>query len=225
MNLTEKEPSNAAFARRQMVRQQVRTWDVLDERVLTVLSELARDAFVPEKYRHLAYADVAIPLAHNQSTLLPSVEGRILQALDIAPDDRVLEVGTGCGFFTACLAQLGGTVVSLDLFADLSEAAGSALDAAGIANAELRVADAMEELPEESFDVVAVTGSTPELDKRFIDALAPAGRLLTIVGEWPVMQARLVVKGSGDTETSDTALFETLAQPLVGADRDTRFAF
>ena len=225
MNLTENEPTNTAFARRQMVRQQVRTCDVLDERVLAVLSELARDAFVPETYRHLAYADVAIPLAHNQSTLLPSVEGQILQALNVAPEDRVLEIGTGCGFFTACLAQLGGSVVSMELFADLSKEAGSALDAADIQNVELQVADAMQELPDESFDVVAVTGSTPELDQRFVDRLAPAGRLFTIVGEWPVMQARLLVKGSGDTETSDTALFETVAQPLVGADRDSHFAF
>ena len=225
MNLKKIESLDTAFARRQMVRQQVRTWDVFDERVLAVLSELERDAFVPEKFRHLAYADVAIPLAHNQSTLLPSVEGRMLQALNLAPGDRVLEVGTGCGFFTACLARLGGSVVSMELFATLSEGAARALDAAGVDNVELRVADAMEELPDESFDVVAVTGSTPDLDQRFVDTLAPAGRLFTIVGEWPVMQARLVVKGSSDIEASDTALFETLAQPLVGANRDSRFSF
>ena len=225
MNLKKSEPTETAFARQQMVRQQVRTWDVLDERVLAVLSDLERDAFVPKKFRHLAYADVAIPLAHNQSTLLPSVEGRILQALNVAPGDRILEVGTGCGFFTACLARLGDSVVSMEVFPELSEAAAKALDAAGVANVELRTADAMQELPDEAFDVIAVTGSTPELDQRFIARLAPAGRLLTIVGEWPVMQARRIVQGSGDTIESDTALFETLAQPLVGADRDTTFTF
>ena len=225
MHLEDTKPMDIEFARRQMVRQQVRTWDVLDERVLTVIAALRRDAFMPKKYRHLAYADVAIPLAHNQATLLPSVEGRILQALRIAPGDRILEVGTGSGFLTACLARLGGSVVSLELFDDLSEAAGSALDAADVDNAELLVADAMESLPDEPFDVIAITGSTPELDSRFTARLGPGGRLFTIVGEWPVMHARLIEAAPEGEAVSDTALFETLAQPLIGAARDSRFSF
>lgn len=216
---------NTAFARRQMVRQQVRTCDVLDERVLATLQDIHREHFVPERFAHLAYADVEIPLGHDQSMLMPSTEGQVLDALTLSPQDRILEIGTGSGFMTACLAQLGASVVSLEVYPELHEHASRALAAAGIDDVELMLMDAMQQLPDDSFDAIAVTGSTPELDERFCDLLRPEGRMLTFVGELPIMQARLVRKDAGGAIASDTALFEIVVPPLVGAARESVFAF
>ncbi|MEM7501344.1 MAG: protein-L-isoaspartate O-methyltransferase [Pseudomonadota bacterium] len=214
-----------AFARRQMVRQQVRTCDVFDPEVLRVLDELSREDFVPTRFAHLAYADVEIPLAHNQRMMMPSLEGQLLQALEISADDRVLEIGTGSGFLTACLATLGASVTSLELFEDLAETATKALKHADIANAEVIVRDATRNLPEDTFDVVAVTGSTPELRAQFVERLAPGGRLFTVVGDAPIMQARLIKKDTSGEVADDTAVFEAMVSPLIGAQRDSLFAF
>ena len=214
-----------AFARRQMVRQQVRTCDVFDPAVLEVLAELSREDFVPARFAHLAYADVEIPLAHNQRMMMPSVEGQLLQTLNLTADDRVLEIGTGSGFLTACLASLTKAVLSLEIFEDLADRAAKVLRKADIDNAEVIVRDALKDLPEESFDVVAVTGSTPELRPEFVERLAPGGRLFTIVGDAPVMQARLLTMDDSGELADDTAVFETMVSPLVGAQRESLFAF
>lgn len=216
---------NTAFARRQMVRQQVRTCDVFDEHVLSTLNDVHREHFVPLKFAHLAYADVEIPLPRNQSMLMPSTEGQLLDALDVSPTDRVLEIGTGSGFMTACLAKLGASVLSLELFPELHEHATRALASAEVDNAELKLMDAMQELPDEDFDAIAVTGSTPQLDERFVARLAPGGRLFTFVGEWPIMQARLLRKDPSGQIEGDSAEFEVLVPPLVGAARETSFTF
>lgn len=215
---------DTAFARRQMVRQQVRTGDVFDADTLDLLNELRRDEFVPAGYAELAYADTQIPLPNGQFMMTPIVEGRLLQALGLGDTDRVLEIGTGSGFLTACLARLADSVVSVDIFDDLSHAASQNLADAGIDNADLRVMDAMSQLPDEQFDVIAVTGSIPEFDTRFADLLKTGGRLFVIVGDAPPMRARLVTRGA-DGSLQDTALFETSIQALVHAERDSTFTF
>ncbi len=215
---------DTAYARRQMVRQQVRAWDVFDAHTLAILSELPRDAFTPAEYADLAYADTQIPLPHGQVMMAPKVEGRLLQALELHESDRVLEIGTGTGFLAACLSRLAHSVLSVDLFDDMLETAKANLDEAQIGNVELALMDATRELPQERFDAIAVTGSIPEFDQRFADALQPGGRLFVIVGDPPVMQAQRVVRRS-DNDWETTTLFETSLQPLISARRRTRFSF
>lgn len=215
---------NIEFARRQMVAQQVRGWEVLDERVLEVLRQVPREHFVPPEYRSLAFAETFIPLPHGQVMMPPSLEGRLLQALELEPDDEVLEIGTGSGFLTACLARLARSVVSADIFPDLVEAAGRKLEALGIDNVQLVALDATRELPPGRFDAVAVTGSLPLFDTRFVEVLKPGGRLFVITGSPPVMEAQLVVKGADDG-VEVRSLFETNVPPLVNAPAPPAFRF
>ena len=125
---------DVAAARRQMIEQQVRAWDVLDLRVLAVMERVRREEFTPPAYRDLAFADMCIPLGHGQHMLAPKVEGRILQSLDVQPDDDALEIGTGSGYFAACLASLARRVRSLEIHADLADAARASLEQAGAGN-------------------------------------------------------------------------------------------
>lgn len=207
-----------------MVQQQVRAWDVLDEDVLTVLEEIPRERFVPAGFESLAFADTGIPLGHGQAMMTPTVEGRVLQALKPEPTAEVLEVGTGSGFLAACLARLAGSVTSLDIYDDFLTGAGASLEAAGIANVELLEMDATRELPERQFDAVAVTGSIATFDPRFVMALRPGGRLFVIVGEPPVMEARLVER-TGENDWQSRSLFETCIAPLVNASGSPKFSF
>lgn len=215
---------NTEFARTQMVAQQVRGWEVLDTRVLDVLGHVPREHFVPHRYRSLAFAETAIPLPHGQFMMPPTLEGRLLQALSLTPADEVLEIGTGSGFVTACLARLAKTVVSVELFPDLSREAGEKLAELGIENVTLATMDATRELPEERFDAIAVTGSLPLFDPRFFDGLKPGGRLFVITGSAPVMEAQLVLRGApGRPDVS--VLFETNVLPLVNAPAPPAFRF
>lgn len=215
---------NTDFARRQMVQQQVRAWDVLDHRILDVMSELPREEFVPRDYKALAFADVEIPLGHGEHMMTPTVEGRVLQGLGVGEEDDVLEIGTGSGFLCACLARLGGSVTSVDIHEDFLERAGTSLREAGIVNAELLRMDATRELPDRQFDAIAVTGSLPCFDPRFVMALKPGGRLFVIIGESPVMDAR-VVERTGENDWRSSSLFETDVAPLVNAVLPPQFRF
>ncbi len=212
------------FARRQMVQQQVRTWNVADPSVLAVLAELHRERFVPAGFEELAFADTAIPLPHSQMMMTPTVEGRLLQALKLEPQHRVLEIGTGTGFLTACLAKLAAAVTSVDIFSDFVSMAESNLADARIENTELICMDATKELPKGEFDAVAVTGSLPVFDTRFVDAVKPGGRLFVIVGDSPVMDARIVTRIS-ENDWSTKSLFETDVRPLLNASRPSAFSF
>jgi protein-L-isoaspartate(D-aspartate) O-methyltransferase len=214
----------ADFARTQMVRQQVRAWDVLDPAVLDVLARTPREAFVPSRFRSLAFADTSIPLEHGEVMMTPQVEGRLLQALALGPSDRVLEVGTGSGFLTACLAGLAGRVLSLEIHPDLSAGAARSLAAAGIGNADLKVADVFGFSPAERFDAIAVTGSVPEPWLPFREWLAVGGRLFVVVGREPVMEATLVER-LGENEWSTRSLFETVLPPLRHIPIGPRFVF
>jgi protein-L-isoaspartate(D-aspartate) O-methyltransferase len=213
---------NTDFARRQMVEQQIRAWEVSDPRVLEALSELPREEFVPPGYETLAFAETSIPLPHGQRMLTPTVEGRLLQSLSLAPADEVLEVGTGTGFLTACLARLSRAVTSIDIFGDFIEAAERRLGNLGIDNASLLEMDAMRSLPQGSFDAIAIGGSMPVLDSRFLELLKPGGRLFVVVGSGPVMDAKLIVRGERPEVTS---LFETRVPPLRNAPAPSSFTF
>ena len=205
-------------ARELMVRSQVRCWNVLDERVLAVFSDLPREEFVPEQYRALAYADLALPLPGGQEMMTPSVEGRILQELDLKPSDRVLEVGTGSGWLAACLAQMAGEVTSLEISPELHAGAAEKLSAQ--ANVNTVCADAFDWTPEGAYDAVVLTGSMPQYDERFEQWLARGGRLFCIVGRQPIMEALLIVPGKPRIEQS---LFETVAAPLTNAPQPDPF--
>jgi protein-L-isoaspartate(D-aspartate) O-methyltransferase len=213
---------NVEAARAQMLGQQIRAWEVLDDRVLHALEQTPRERFVPEDYRDLAFADTEIPIGHGQAMLAPKIEGRLLQALQIEPIDDVLEVGTGTGFFTACLARLARRVQSVDIFPDFVDSARAKLAAEGRVNVEIQSADALQlELPGR-FDAIAVTASVPVLDDTFVRMLKPRGRLFVVVGRAPIMEARLLtLQPSGDT--TSRSLFETLLTPLINAERPEPF--
>lgn len=215
---------NIDYARRQMVCQQVRGWNVYDEDVLSVLQTVPREKFVPADAAFLAFADMEIAIGHGQHMMSPTIEGRVLQALGLKGSERVLEVGTGTGFLTACLARLSANVTSIDIYDDFLEIATNRLADCKISNVELLQMNAMEALPAGDFDAIAVTGSLQTFDPRFVDALAPHGKLFVVVGDAPVMEAKLVER----TEQHDwqtTSLFETSLAPLIDGAQPPQFSF
>jgi protein-L-isoaspartate(D-aspartate) O-methyltransferase len=211
-------------AREQMIEQQVRAWDVLDARVLAVMRSVPRERFVPDKQRFLAFADVEIALPHAQHMLRPSVAGRLLQALDLSGSERVLEVGSGSGFVTACLAATSHAVRSIEIFPALADLARANLAALEIANVQVDSDDALQVREDVRYDAIALTASLPEYDGRWEQQLAIGGRLFVIVGEAPIMEARLVRRLSEETWTSES-LFETVVDPLRNARRPDEFSF
>jgi len=215
---------DVASARRQMIEQQVRAWDVLDAAVLTVMERVPREEFAPPAYRGLAFADMCVPLGHGQAMLAPMLEGRILQSLAIQPEERVLEIGTGSGYFAACLGGLARQVRSLEIFPDLADAARDNLARTGVGNVGVETLDAMTLASDGEYDVIALTASLPVHDPRFERALAVGGRMFVVVGEGPVMEARLVTR-IGPDEWLRENLFETAMDPLVHATRPSRFVF
>jgi len=208
----------------QMIEQQVRAWDVLDERVLGTLRRVPREAFVPPAQRFRAYADAEVPLPGGQHMLRPSVVGRLLQALEPDAGVRALEVGTGSGFVAACLRAGGARVRTLELSAELAELAARNLAAFGMSDVEVVNADAFGADSGERFGVIAVTGSLPLYDARFERQLAIGGRLFVVVGEAPAMEARLIRRIS-ETAWATDSLFETVIDPLVNAPRPAHFHF
>lgn len=215
---------NTQFARLQMVNQQVRGWNVYDEEVLAMLRELPREHFVPPAFERLAFADTAIPIGHGEHMMSPTIEGRLLQALSLDGDEDVLEIGTGSGFMTACLASLAGHVTSIDIHADFIETASARLAHEDITNVELAQMDATQELPAGSFDAIAVTGSIQSFDPRYVEALSPHGRLFVVVGDSPTMQAKLIER-TDEHDWETLVLFETDLAPLVHGALPPQFSF
>jgi len=195
-------------ARINMIKQQMRPWEVLDSQVLAVVNEIDRQDFVPEHYRGLAYADCQIPIGTNTSMLPPTIEGRMLQSLLICADDNILEVGSGSGYIGACLASLGGQVHSLDPDTGVQDQARKNTAAYEIGNIEYLQANAFESDYDQAFDVIAVTGSVRVVPENFKQALKIGGRMFIIVGQSPAMQALLITR-AGDTEWNTQSLFET----------------
>ena len=214
---------NIELARHNMVEQQVRPWDVLDSRVLEALSAVPREAFVAPAHRNLAFADLCLPLAHGEVMMKPVIEGRVLQAVAPTRAESVLEIGTGSGFLTACLARLANCVHSLEQHADLADAARARLQAAGVINATIEVAEAVQAFtPPQPYDVVVATGAVSALPERWREWLRPGGRLLAIVGESPVQRAILYTRGT-DLQWTEQVLFETDLPYLAHAAPPARF--
>jgi protein-L-isoaspartate(D-aspartate) O-methyltransferase len=210
--------------REQMIEQQVRAWDVLDERVLQILREVPRDQFTPEQQRFRAYADAEVPLAHDQHMLRPSVVGRLLQALELSGKESVLEIGTGSGFVTACLRTAAARVRSLEIFPSLAEMARRNLDSLGLRDIDVVTADATQVNTGNRYGAIAVTASLPMYNEHFEQQLEIGGRLFVVVGEAPVMEARLI-RRTGETSWTSESLFETVIDPLVNARRPPEFRF
>jgi protein-L-isoaspartate(D-aspartate) O-methyltransferase len=212
------------IARRQMIEQQVRAWAVLDLRVLEAMERVPREEFAPPAYRELAFADMNVPLGHGQSMLAPKLEGRILQALALTPDDTVLEVGTGSGYFAACLGALARSVKSIEIHPELAASARANLARSDVHNVTVEAADAFAIDNTARYDAVVLTGSLPVYDARFESWLAIGGRLFVVVGHGTVMEARrLTLAGPG--EWLQESLFETVMDPLRHAAEPPKFVF
>jgi protein-L-isoaspartate(D-aspartate) O-methyltransferase len=210
-----------------MIEQQIRPWDVLDPRVLAVMGELPRESFVPDADRGLAYADTEIPLGRDSAMLAPKVVGRMLQALAVRPGERVLEIGTGTGYVTACLAGLGARVHSVEIDPELADAARVRIAALGLGQVEIETGDGLAEpFADGPFDAIAVTGSLPTEEPLAMlrQQLADGGRLFVIVGEAPLMEAVLETRVVGG-DVRREALFETSVPALRNVPQPERFAF
>jgi protein-L-isoaspartate(D-aspartate) O-methyltransferase len=216
---------NFEQARFNMVEQQVRPWEVLDGRVLKLLETTHREDFVPLRYRKMAFADMAIPLDHDQNMMKPVVEGRLLQALEVKPDETVLEIGTGSGFITACLAQQAKQVLTVDIYEQFSSDAEARLKENGIHNVEFESGDVMTGWqPELAHDVLVVTGSVQDIPDHFRDWVNPRGRMFVVCGEAPAMAAKLLTKLNA-TEWREESLFETDLARLINAGKAPEFEF
>jgi protein-L-isoaspartate(D-aspartate) O-methyltransferase len=216
-------------ARFNMIEQQIRTWEVLDQEVLDLLYAVRREEFVPQAYRNLAFSDLEIPLyegaGEGERMMQPKVEARILQELAVRKYERVLEVGTGSGYLAALLAARAHQVHSVEINPRLKEFAEDNLRRAGVENVTVELGDSAQGWPSHApYDVVVLTGSTPVLPPSFISHLKTGGRLFAVVGDPPVMEARLITWiGQGAHHAID--LFETSLAPLTNALQPGRFQF
>jgi protein-L-isoaspartate(D-aspartate) O-methyltransferase len=200
--------NNTEIAKFNMIEQQIRPWEVLDHQVLSTLGQIKREDFVREAYKGLAYADCQIPVGNGVSMLPPTIEGRMLQALLINPEDQVLVVGSGGGYITACLAHLSQSVTSIDSSAEIIDFARTNVANSGQDNVEFQQLGLAQIDFTASFDAIAVTGSLQSVPLNLKLALKPGGRLFIVVGRSPVMQALLITR-VGEYEWTTESLFET----------------
>jgi len=220
---------NLEQARTNMVEQQIRPWDVLDQDVLDLLYLVPREQFVPAQYQALAFSDLEIPIGEGERMWAPKMEARVVQELAIRKTDRVLEVGTGSGYLTALLAHRSAHVCSVEIRPALAQFGRGNIERHGVDNVTLEIGDGAHGWAARApYDVIVLTGSTPVLPRALIEQLAAGGRLFAVVGEAPAMEARIVTRiatsgAPGACATAD--LFETVITPLVNAERPSRFKF
>ena len=216
---------NLEETRFNMVVQQIRTWNVLDDSVLDLLYKIRREEFVLPANRAMAFVDMETPLGHGQVMLAPKMEARILQELHVQKTDKILEVGSGSGYLTALLAEKGAHVYSVEIVPELKAMAENNLRTHGITNVTVEQGDAAQGWSKhEPYDVIVLTASTPVLPETFLKSLNPGGRLFAIVGEDPVMEA-LLITCSAPGEFKTTQLFETCTAPFINALQPARFTF
>ncbi len=216
---------NIEQARVNMITQQLRTWDILDETVLHAVRTTPRENFVPAAYKNLAFADMYIPLAHGQMMITPKEEARLLQALNLKANETVLEVGTGSGYMTALLARLAKFVYSLDIFPEFTQHAQVKLATHNINNVTLLTADAARGWEQQGpYDAIIITGALPFLPESFRNSLKPGGRLIAILGQAPAMEATLI-KRDIHSGWSEEKLFETVIPTLLNALQPSSFIF
>ena len=221
MNLKDTDLDQARF---NMVEQQIRTWEVLDQEILDLLFEIRREEFVPLESRSLAFVDMEIPIGYGQVMLAPKLEARMVQELTLQPSDKVLEIGTGSGYMTALLARRVASVDTVEIIPELSTFAARNLSAHSIHNVKLYVGDGAKGWNGGPYDAIVLTGSTPILSPAFFDILKPGGRLLAVVGDAPVMKATLF-QAMGKKESSEVVLFETCIPLLKNVPQPERFVF
>ncbi|MGJ3494507.1 Protein-L-isoaspartate O-methyltransferase [Piscirickettsia salmonis] len=216
---------NLASARTNMIKQQLRTWDVLDDAVLQLIESVAREQFVPSQYRNLAYADVSIPLANGQMMLSPKIEGHILQAVQIKHTDNVLEVGTGTGYLTTLIAKQAKYVTSVDIDVQMIKLADSHLKKLLISNVSFDQGYAEQDWSsEEHYDVIILSGSVPNVPEKLKNRLSIGGRLFAIVGTTAAMVATLMTRASREQFISKP-LFDTNVKALAQEQATDPFVF
>ncbi|APS82610.1 methyltransferase [Piscirickettsia salmonis] len=216
---------NLAIARTNMIKQQLRTWDVLDDAVLQLIESVAREQFVPSQYHNLAYADVSIPLANGQMMLSPKIEGHILQAVQIKHTDNVLEVGTGTGYLTTLIAKQAKYVTSVDIDVQMIKLADSHLKKLLISNVSFEQGYAEQDWPsEENYDVIILSGSVPNVPEKLKNRLSIGGRLFAIVGTTAAMVATLMTRASREQFISKP-LFDTNVKALAQEQATDPFVF
>jgi len=217
-------------ARRNMIEQQIRPWEVLDPAILELLLHVPREEFVPAHLRSLAFVDFELPLnvdgvASGEAMLAPKVEARLLQELGIHPHERVLEVGTGSGYMAALAAHRAQTVWSVEIDPRLAAFGAANLARAGVRNAHVEVGDGSQGWAAHApYDVIIVSGSLPEVPQAMLAQLKPGGRLAAIVGTAPAMRAQIITRTAGDG-VEVLSLFETVARPLRNAQHPSAFRF
>jgi len=216
---------DVARARFNMIEQQIRPWDVLDQEVLDLLAVVKREEFVPPSLRALAFTDMEIPLGHGASMWAPKMEARILQELQCKAHDRALEIGAGSGYFAALLAHRCHSVLSLEIQPALKAMAEQNLKTAGLPEVRVIEADGARGYGESMYDVIVLSGSTPVLPDSLLAQLKPGGRLFAVVGDAPVMEARLYTKSVTGAGVATVNLFETVVSPLSNAAQPPRFKF
>jgi len=217
-------PSHLEQSRYNMVEQQVRPWDVLDDKVLNTLETIPRDQYVPAQYLNLAYADTAIPLNETQKMLHPIIEGRILQLLNIQPADDVLEIGTGSGYLTACIANLASHVESIEIDETLAKQAAQTLLEQGVFNVSLSCGNGLNIPSNKKYNHIILSGAINEIPQAFKEALKVNGRMFVVDGDAPAMSAHIITRIS-DNEWSDEIVFETVLNSLVHGEHKPEFTF
>lgn len=216
---------NLEQARTNMIDQQVRSWEVLDSRVLDVLREVPREEFVPTRHRKLAFSDLRIPLGHDQVMMKPIEQGRLLQGLALAKGESVLEIGTGSGFLTACLAKMTGHVTTIEIIEEIAEQAKTNLEARDTEGVQIKTGDVLEAgFDDNEFDAIVVAASVASIPDQFVRWLRPGGRLFIVRGQSPAMEA-LIVTRSDSGRLSEQSLFDTDLPRLIGAEDAPVFNF
>lgn len=222
---------NLNSARVNMIKQQLRTCAVLDDGILQLLQQTPREDFVPREYREFAFADLNIPIGHEQVMMTPLEEAKIIQALQIQPHETVLEVGTGTGYLTALLAQLAKEVITIEYFATFCQQARININQFHLQQKVTIIkGDGSVGWPAMApYDAIVMTGSMPVLPKNLRKQLKPGGRLFTVMGSAPSMEAILVTylanKALGEKQWQTTKLFETQITPLINAIEKEPFVF
>ena len=212
-------------ARLNMIEQQIRPWEVFDQKVLNLLNEMYREEFIPDAYQDLCFTDTRLPIGHEQTTMTPKIEARVLQSLTINPEDSVLEIGTGCGYLTVLLAKSAKHVRSIDIFPDFIDSVKAKIAKTELTNIELENCDAYSIFEQSAkYDVIVLTASLPTMDDRFLNLLNDGGRLFVIIGESPVMEACVFTRQS-DSSWSQESIFETDLPALIGAEHKETFKF
>ena len=213
---------NIEQARHAMIEQQIRPWNVVDMQVLSTMSSIPRELFVPENYKNLAFTDTSLPIGADQWMLKPVVEARLLQALNVQANDEVLVIGTGSGFITACLAHMARAVTSIDIHAEFIEVAKAKLKSLELTNVQFDLADVFNFQPSRQFNAIVLTGAVTNIPEKIKDWLLPNGRLFVIHGQSPSQEAICITRVGDQFETE--SLFETDVPYLHGAQPKPQFS-